>query len=121
MQFLVDAFGFAVATDWSDPDDPSHVNVEAALGQGVVSICRANPQAGFKSPRSLDADHFGLYVEIDDVDGHFERAREAGATITSPIERQPWGARMYGARDPEGYGWSFAEPERTFPARRGSK
>jgi uncharacterized glyoxalase superfamily protein PhnB len=57
-----------------------------------------------------DADHFGFYVEVDDIDTHFAQALAGGATISSPIEAQSWGARMYAARDPEGYGWSFATP-----------
>jgi PhnB protein len=108
VRFLVAAFGLEMNEEWTDPADANHVNVELRFGESVISICRANPEAGTGSAQTLDAEHFGFYVEVDDVDAHFERAVAAGASITSPIETQPWGARMYAARDPEGYGWSFA-------------
>ena len=60
------------------------------------------------------------YIVIDDVDAHAERARAAGAEIIVEPEDQDYGGRVYSARDPEGYVWSFgsydpwaAEPSRT--------
>ena len=105
-RFLIEAFGFQPGEHWTDETDPEHVNVEVHLGPSTVSICRASPD---REEKSLD-DHFGFYVEVEDVETHLENAVARGATITSPLERQPWGKRMYGARDPAGYGWSFAGP-----------
>ena len=50
-----------------------------------------------------------LYVYVDDVDGHYQRAREAGAVIVTELEDQAWGDRRYQAADPEGHQWTFAE------------
>jgi uncharacterized glyoxalase superfamily protein PhnB len=108
VDFLVRAFGFELETDWTDPGDDEHVNVEIRLGESVVSLCRADATGGFASARDLATQHFGFYVEVDDVEVHLARARGAGARITSELEEQPWGKRMYSARDPEGYSWSFA-------------
>ncbi len=52
------------------------------------------------------AEH-GIYVFMDDVDAHYERARTAGATIVFPPENTVWGTRRYRCLDPEGYEWSL--------------
>lgn len=48
-----------------------------------------------------------VYVVVDDVSGHAERAREAGAEILMEPEEQDYGGSNYTARDPEGNIWSF--------------
>jgi uncharacterized glyoxalase superfamily protein PhnB len=104
--FLGEAFGFEVTEYWRDPGDPEHVNVELALEGAVVGVGRsAGPPV---QPRDPSAPHIGLYVLVEDVDQHHERARAAGATIISSLSDQPWGHRMYGAVDPEGHEWGFA-------------
>jgi len=50
-----------------------------------------------------------VYVYVDDVDKHFERAKSAGATILSEPKDQFYGDRTYGAADVEGHHWSFAQ------------
>ena len=49
----------------------------------------------------------GVYVVVDDVDAHHERARAAGARIVYGPEDTDFGTRRYRALDPEGYEWSF--------------
>src|SRR5207248_10540748 len=102
--FLRDAFGFELASYWRDPNDAAHVNVEVELHGAVIGIGHANDaQSGEPS-----GPHIGLYVLVDDVDAHYERAKAADATITFELADQPWGHRMYGAVDPEGHDWGFA-------------
>ena len=47
------------------------------------------------------------YVVVSDVDGHYARARAAGAEIVRELENTPYGSREYAARDPEGQVWDF--------------
>ena len=108
ISFLADAFGFAVTEYWRDPGDPDHVNVEMALDGAVIGIGRAGSDRG--APSHPSAPHIGLYVIVDDVEAHYERARAANATITMELAAQPWGHKMYGAVDPEGHEWGFASP-----------
>jgi uncharacterized glyoxalase superfamily protein PhnB len=50
-----------------------------------------------------------VFVYIDDVDGHFERARALGATIISePADHGP--NRIYSAADCGGQQWIFGSP-----------
>jgi uncharacterized glyoxalase superfamily protein PhnB len=51
----------------------------------------------------------GVLVYVDDVDGHLERARAAGATILREVEDGPVG-RLYAAEDVEGHRWMFMQP-----------
>jgi uncharacterized glyoxalase superfamily protein PhnB len=51
----------------------------------------------------------GLYVLVDDVDAHYERARAAGAEILEEPADQEYGDRRYAAMDPEGHHWFFAQ------------
>ncbi len=48
-----------------------------------------------------------IYMVVDDVDGHCDRARAAGAQITTEPEDQDYGGRLYTCRDLEGHVWSF--------------
>jgi len=52
----------------------------------------------------------GLFVEVDDVDAHCERARKAGATILREPEEPGIGQRIYSAEDLEGHRWMFGQP-----------
>ncbi len=53
----------------------------------------------------------GVFVEVDDIDAHYERARAAGATTLSEVEGNPGiGQRQYRAEDIEGHRWMFAQP-----------
>jgi uncharacterized glyoxalase superfamily protein PhnB len=55
-----------------------------------------------------------LHVHVaDDIDGHCERARAAGAVILQEPTDQFYGARTYRARDPEGHVWTFDQFVRT--------
>src|SRR5204863_245240 len=58
----------------------------------------------------------GVHVYVDDVDGHFERARAGGARILSEVEDTPFGDRHYRVEDLEGHRWMFAERVREVPA-----
>jgi uncharacterized glyoxalase superfamily protein PhnB len=48
-----------------------------------------------------------IYVYVEDVDGHHERAAAAGAEIVWEPRDEDYGGRGYGLRDPEGNVWSF--------------
>ena len=51
----------------------------------------------------------GVFIYLDDVDAHCQRAKAAGAEIDKPPEDLSYG-RSYTARDPEGHPWFFTTP-----------
>jgi uncharacterized glyoxalase superfamily protein PhnB len=95
IDFLADAFGaerHAVYTD----DDGRVRHAELKLGNGMVMLGEAESSSGG-----------GIYVVVDDLDAHCERARAAGAEIFRGPADTDYGSREYGARDPEGLTWHF--------------
>ena len=56
-----------------------------------------------------DQGPISIYVIVDDVQGHHDRAKAAGAEIVMPHEEQDYGGSSYTARDPEGNWWSFGD------------
>ncbi len=61
-----------------------------------------------KSPLQLDGcNTAGIYMIVEDVDAHYEKARTAGAEIVLDIVDQDYGGREYTCKDLEGHLWSF--------------
>ena len=105
VDWLARAFGLVERHRMAGPDGTtSHAEME--LDGGVVML--GSPGGDFRNPRHLGRDTSSLYVYVDDVDAHCERARAAGAEIIEEPADQPYGDRRYGARDPEGHRWYFA-------------
>jgi uncharacterized glyoxalase superfamily protein PhnB len=85
------------------------------FGDGLIMMGYPGPK--YKNPKRLGQTTQCLYINVDDVDKHFERARKAGARILQEPEDEFYGHRRYGVADPEGHEWYFAQP---IPKKRGS-
>jgi uncharacterized glyoxalase superfamily protein PhnB len=108
-RFMVEAFGFSLVFTSPDPAG-GLAHAQLAHGSGLIMVGHAGG-GGLNLVRSagaLEALHAGVYVFVDDVDAHCERARAAGAKVMLEPGDQPWGDRMYCAVDPEGQFWMFA-------------
>lgn len=108
-EFLVNAFGFT-AGGVSRNAEGQAIHGEVRAGVAPIWLNRVTEEHRLDSPLAADVANAGLFVYVDDVDTHFERARSAGARIDSEPVDQPYGQREYGARDPEGHRWWFATP-----------
>lgn len=118
LDWLATAFGFHERMRYEEPDGRiTHAEME--LGGSLIML--ANPTPEYQSPkrhreackiaRAWSAVPYvinGLLVYVDDVDKHFEQARQAGATILSEPQDQTYGDRNYRAEDLEGHRWMFA-------------
>ena len=69
------------------------------FGEGIIMM--GYPGPGYKSPKRLGQATQPLYIYVEDVDKHFDRARNAGATILEEPEDQFYGDRRYAAGQPE--------------------
>lgn len=107
IEWLAKAFGFEERAVYPGPDGTvSHA--EMSLGRGMIMLSSAKDDAlGMKTPRGLGAVTQGIYVYVEDVDAHHERAKAAGAEIVIELQDTHYGSREYAARDPEGNLWSF--------------
>jgi len=107
--FLARAFGFKETLRYTG--EAGYVN-HAEMRTGDEAIFLGDPGDQYRNPKDLGQETVGIYVLVDDVDGHFERAKAAGAEIKEEPTDQEYGERRYTARDPEGHHWFFAQPTR---------
>jgi PhnB protein len=118
MDWLGVAFGFKERARMIDKSGRlSHGEMEA--GDGVIMLAAPTPE--YQGPRRHRASCEtaqrwstvpyivdGVLVYVDNVDAHFERAKQHGATIISEPEADDYG-RRYRAEDLEGHRWMFIE------------
>ena len=107
LDWLSRAFGFEEEGDRFTGADGKVNHAAMKLGDGMIMM--GCPGPSYKSPKRLGQSTQQLYVYVEDVDAHFERARKAGATILEEPKDQFYGDRRYGATDPEGHQWYFAQ------------
>ena len=106
LKFLARAFGFRKhGAQVSGPDGKVH---HAAMRLGDDMIMMGCPPSPYRNPKRLGQATQSLYINVEDVDKHFARARKAGATILEEPADTEYGHRRYGAEDPEGHQWYFA-------------
>lgn len=115
LAWLSKAFGFKPMNKLAGPDGrTNHAAMQLANG-GIFMLGCPGPK--YKNPKQLGNVTQGLYITVDDVDGHFLRARKAGAQIIDEPADQFYGDRRYAAADPEGHHWYFAQHLRDVPVR----
>ena len=106
IRWLCATFGFVESL--SIPESGPFVrHAQLKLGTNVIMLGSVRPDERMASPQVLGAATQALCVHVDDLDGHFERARSAGAEITSAPKDTDFGSREYHARDLEGHPWTF--------------
>jgi PhnB protein len=114
--WLVRAFGFEEVERFEEGGEVTHVTL--AAGRGAVFLGKPGPS--YVNPRRLREQCEavarmyqvpwvvdGVFLQVDDVHAHRERAVAAGASVLSAEdgERGP----LYRAEDPEGHRWMVAQ------------
>lgn len=104
ISWLVKAFGFEKGMVVTSAGDRNIAHAELRLGNGWIMLGSfGEEQPGNPWPTAKQ----GLYVYVEDVDAHYQRAKAAGADIFIDIRDTDYGSREYCARDLEGNLWSF--------------
>jgi uncharacterized glyoxalase superfamily protein PhnB len=104
-EFLARAFGFREVDRQVGAAGGMHLALESEAG-GVVYA--GQPPEGYRNPAEVGRTST-VYVIVDDVDAHHDRAKAEGAAIVEELVTLPFGHRRYTARDPQGHEWSFAQ------------
>ncbi len=104
--WLARVFGFEPLMVMQN-DDGTYAHVELRLGDGVIMPTAARKDGDAENPWHQPLATQGLYVALDGVEAHYERAVAAGAEIVRPLADTDYGSREYTARDLEGNLWSF--------------
>jgi uncharacterized glyoxalase superfamily protein PhnB len=120
IDWLCKAFGFEVRLK-VEGDGGRIEHSELVFGDAVLMVGSEGPDPGRDrdtswqaAPGSLGGKNTcNLFLYVDDVDAHCERARAAGATIanepkTTDYGAEYWSDRNYEAVDPEGHHFWFA-------------
>ena len=111
LDFLVTAFGFEVVSEVRD-DDGTVWTATLSLGDGYVMVGPGLEGFGTMAVPPGSRATCRMFTYVDDVDAHFLRARDAGATIVTELGEHFGGNRQYIAADRGGHPWIFAQPVR---------
>jgi uncharacterized glyoxalase superfamily protein PhnB len=116
LTFLAKAFGLRKHGVHKRGPDGKINHATMKLGDALIMMGR--PAAGYRNPKRLGQATQSLYINVRGVDEHFQRARNAGAVILEEPTNTEYGHRRYGATDPEGHQWYFAQAIRGHQPKR---
>ena len=105
IDFLERAFGFETLARHDAPDG-AVAHAELRLGGDVVMVGTGADDLQ-DVPEDFRAARVGVYLSVEELDAHHERASGAGADVTRELQDTEYGSREYSARDPEGVHWHF--------------
>jgi PhnB protein len=107
LDWLARAFGFVEVMRTGTPRGGMHG--EMTLDGRKIMMGQGLREKRMLSAAETPAATQGVFIYLDDVDAHYERARAAGAEIEKAPEDLPYG-RSYTARDLDGHPWFFTTP-----------
>ncbi|EHL96693.1 glyoxalase family protein [Acetobacteraceae bacterium AT-5844] len=111
LDWLARAFGFSETLRVEMPDGGMHAEM-ALDGRRIMlgQIASAERRKSFGMASPLDVPEHttsqGVFIYLQDVEAHRDRARTAGARITQDLADHGYGL-TYSAKDPEGHDWYF--------------
>ena len=119
IEWLERAFGFTEDRDARYEENGTITHAELDVGGATIYLSTPRDYASprrlretsdlarraYDNPWVID----GHFVEVDDLDAHYDRARSAGATILREPEDPGIGQRIYSAEDLDGHRWMFGQ------------
>jgi len=116
IDWLRGAFGFTERLRTPPEPDGTIHHAQLAVGEGAVILSGQSGGGGVDSigdaevgtPRPNE-DIQSVFVQVADVDGHFERAKQFGARMVNRPASHAFGERQYTAEDLAGYHWTFSQ------------
>jgi PhnB protein len=107
IDFYVSVLGATERMRMGGPDGKvGHAELE--IGNSMIMLADEHPEIGARGPTSIGGTPVSLHVYVEDVDGVFQRALEAGAKARQPVEDKFYGDRSGSFEDPFGHGWHVA-------------
>jgi PhnB protein len=85
------------------------MSVELRFGDSTVMLADEFPEMGIVSPQTLGGTYMALHLMVEDVDGVWQRALDAGAEVFHPLQDSFWGERHGQVIDPFGHRWGLAQ------------
>ncbi|GJL56195.1 MAG: glyoxalase/bleomycin resistance protein/dioxygenase superfamily protein [Nitrospirales bacterium] len=84
------------------------IHAHIQIGDSAVMLVDEFPDWGSFGPTSLKGSPVTIHLYVEDVDAFVDRAVDAGAKLTMPLEDTFWGDRYGKLEDPFGHQWSVA-------------
>lgn len=108
IEWLERAFNFTECYRYGPPDAIS--GAQMRLGLAWIMVKRA--REGSMTPSQLGYGTQSLTVFLEDVEGHYRRAKAAGAKILEEPHETEYGEFQYAAQDFAGHHWLFSRHAR---------
>jgi uncharacterized glyoxalase superfamily protein PhnB len=116
IEFYKRALGAQEISRFPSPDGKSIWHAELRIGDSVVFMNDEMPGMGRSAPTPEAPVPVTLWLYVQDCDGAFRKATQAGAKATMPPADMFWGDRVAAVADPYGYLWSFATHQKDLSA-----
>jgi uncharacterized glyoxalase superfamily protein PhnB len=87
-------------------------HAQLTFGNGMIMVGSAREDEFGRQqvpPTAMGLVTQSPYLVVGDIDRHYNRAVEAGATIVVEIRDEDYGGRFYSCRDPQGQLWNFGD------------
>jgi PhnB protein len=107
IEFYKRAFGAQELGRMASPEGQIW-HAELQIGDSRLMLGDEFPDMGAPSPKSLGGTTSSIHLYVEDADAVFQRAIEAGATASMPLENAFWGDRYGQVIDPYGHRWGIA-------------
>ena len=106
-EFYQKAFGAEVATILPPDEKGRTMHAHLYINGSSLMLSDAYPEQGhpLREPAS-----FSLTLMVEDVDGWYQRAIQAGCISTTPPADMFWGDRYAALKDPFGVAWAMNGP-----------
>jgi PhnB protein len=115
IDFYRRAFGAVELSRMPGPDGKKLMHAAVTINGGLVMMSDDFPEFAdgrSSTPEALGGSPVTIHLNLADVDAAWQRAVDAGATVTMPLEDQFWGDRYGQLTDPFGHRWSLATHQR---------
>jgi PhnB protein len=107
IDFYASVLGATERMRMSGPDGKvGHAEIE--IGDSVIMLADEHPEMDALGPTTVGGTPVSIHVYVEDADGAFERAIEAGAKALRAVEDKFYGDRSGSFEDPFGHHWHVA-------------
>lgn len=108
IEFYKRAFGARELSRMSSADGRQIWHAELQIGDSRLMLGDEFPEmSDTRAPKSLGGTASSLHIYVEDADAAFQRAVEAGATVSMPLMDAFWGDRYGRVTDPFGHVWGI--------------
>jgi PhnB protein len=109
LAFYAKAFGAEVKVNMPAPDGRV-MHAEIRIGDSTIFVNDEFPEMSpeHKAPQALGGVTGSLFLYVQDVDGAYKKAIDAGAKPVMPPADMFWGDRFAKVVDPFGHHWGIA-------------